>query len=213
MAMGALSAPTYPCGFLGLSYMKALRNAAKQNLLASFMEERCSVMLGRVGRRCHTFMTNVLGQDVLIVGDPVNLQAIFATQFTDFGVGHLRQAAISGCIGHGIVSVASLRAHLGRLLTLQQFTQDAKEWQHSRALLRVLQLQNLCVCLYADSLLAELRSPASRGPRCAGAPFAELGEGHRIRRQSRLDERDQSTAPLLSIDNGFSNRVPIGGVA
>lgn len=135
--MQALPAPKYPSGIFGLSYMKALRNAAKQNLLANFMEERADAMRRLVGRRCHTFMTNVLGQDVLIVGDPANLQAIMATQFNDFGVGHLRQAAISGCIGHGIVSRIIMLDVFGIILIVRQFTQDGKEWQYSRGLLRV----------------------------------------------------------------------------
>ncbi|KAF2724194.1 cytochrome P450 [Polychaeton citri CBS 116435] len=116
--LGAVFPMVYPSGLMGITYVSALRASAKEDRLSEFMEKRAATMHEKTGRPCHTFMTNILGQDVLVVGDPRNVQAILATQFADFGVGHLRQAAISGCIGHGI------------------FTQDGKEWEHSRALLR-----------------------------------------------------------------------------
>ena len=103
--MAAVLPPAYPSGILGLPYVSSIRASAKENRLAEFMEKRAATMHKRTGRPCHTFMTNVLGQDMLIVGDPKNVQAIFATQFANFGIGHLRQAAVSGCIGHGIVSM------------------------------------------------------------------------------------------------------------
>lgn len=68
--------------------------------------------------RNHTIEINVLGSKSYYTVDPLNVQALLATQFNDFVLGQTRNGNFSPLLGNGI------------------FTQDGDAWKHSRAMLR-----------------------------------------------------------------------------
>ena len=65
-----------------------------------------------------TFTTRTFFRTTFNTCDPRVLQCVLATQFQDFGMGPLRRKSASPLLGRGI------------------FTQDAKGWEHQRALIR-----------------------------------------------------------------------------
>lgn len=65
-----------------------------------------------------TYVFTLLLADGIHTTDPLNIQAILATQFNDFSLGWLRRANFFPLLGNGI------------------FTEDGKAWEHSRAMLR-----------------------------------------------------------------------------
>ncbi|WQF90230.1 Putative cytochrome P450 [Colletotrichum destructivum] len=66
----------------------------------------------------HTYEQTILGTKQIMTIDPLNIQAILATQFHDFEIGPIRRDNFAPLLGGGI------------------FTADGKFWEHSRALLR-----------------------------------------------------------------------------
>ena len=65
-----------------------------------------------------TIATNVFGLDVLDTIEPKNVQALLATNFSDFVLGDRRNKQLGALLGHSI------------------FTSDGEFWAHSRALFR-----------------------------------------------------------------------------
>ena len=65
-----------------------------------------------------TFKYSVLGSTNFFTADEKNVQAILATQFSDFDLGPIRRGNFMPLLGDGI------------------FTQDGKPWEHSRAMMR-----------------------------------------------------------------------------
>lgn len=65
-----------------------------------------------------TFRASVLGTSTIFTADEKNIQAVLATQFSDFDIGPVRRANFFPLLGNGI------------------FTQDGPSWQHSRAMMR-----------------------------------------------------------------------------
>lgn len=116
--LGCQPAPALPSGFLGLQQVKKLQAADAKQLFPDYLIEQTQRMSESLGRTCSTFSYNVLGQNIFFTCDPKNIQAILATRFQDFDLGPTRNAIMSESLGNGI------------------FTQDGKEWEHSRAMLR-----------------------------------------------------------------------------
>ncbi|KAK6541432.1 Protein kinase alk2 [Orbilia ellipsospora] len=80
----------------------------------------------------HTYASSVLGDTTIVTREPLNIQAVLATQFKDFGLGPRKHKPFSPLLGDGI------------------FTVDGPGWEVSRALLRpqfarsqITQLENL----------------------------------------------------------------------
>lgn len=65
-----------------------------------------------------TFKNNVLGTEQIFTAEPKNMQAMLATQFSDFCLGITRRKNFFPLLGNGI------------------FTQDGKAWEHSRGMMR-----------------------------------------------------------------------------
>lgn len=117
--VGAGDVPMYPVvGFAGLANLKQLQQADKEQLFPDLLIRRQQEMSALHGREVSTFKNSVFFQDVYITNDPKNIQAILATQFSDFDFGPARIGNMGATLGSGI------------------FTQDGKQWEHSRALLR-----------------------------------------------------------------------------
>ena len=57
-----------------------------------------------------TFQTNLIGNEILFTVEPKNIQALLATQFSDFCLGKVRRGNFFPLLGNGI------------------FTQDGKAW-------------------------------------------------------------------------------------
>lgn len=101
-----------------MAHFKLLQQAANDKLFPDFMIERQQKMSEIHGRVVSTFLTKAALNDFIFTSDPRNIQAILATQFSDFGLGGIRFKAMVGTLGDGI------------------FLQDGKKWEHSRAMLR-----------------------------------------------------------------------------
>jgi cytochrome P450 len=70
--------------------------------------------------------TGLFGQDIITTAEPLNVQALLATNFKDFETGARRRAQFGAMLGYNI------------------FTSDGDFWQHSRALFRpVFQRSNI----------------------------------------------------------------------
>lgn len=111
--------PHYPgCGILGIKHLRYILDADKKRLFPNMMVDRQQLMSKLHGRECSTFSFEILGQRIVFTSDPKNIQAMLATQFSDFDLGQLRRNNMIATVGDGI------------------FVQDGKAWEHSRALLR-----------------------------------------------------------------------------
>ena len=81
--------------------MKADREKRVPDMFTEVYEE-----MGRPA----TWSQYLLGADILVTVDPLNIQALLATQFNDFEIGHNRRANFMPMLGNGI------------------FTSDGKDW-------------------------------------------------------------------------------------
>ncbi|KAL2126695.1 hypothetical protein VTI74DRAFT_388 [Chaetomium olivicolor] len=93
------------------------------NLLRALRADRAQHFPEDLIKRFETLGTNtyryqVLGARNLRTADPKNIQAILATQFSDFDLGPTRRGNFLPMLGNGI------------------FTSDGSHWKHSRALIR-----------------------------------------------------------------------------
>lgn len=96
----------------GTDKVMAAMKADKNELLLEWLGERWATM------GVNTWRYSVFGQTNVFTTDPRNVQAILATNFGTFDLGPQREGMFWPLLGSGI------------------FTQSAKEWKHSRELMR-----------------------------------------------------------------------------
>lgn len=101
--------PHFPLGF---DLMYELFRADSKRLVPEYLQER----VVRAG--ANTYSYEFLNTVTIFSNEPKNIQAILSTQFQDFGLGSTRRNNFLPLLGHGI------------------FTEDGKEWERSRAMLR-----------------------------------------------------------------------------
>ncbi|KUL86136.1 hypothetical protein ZTR_07732 [Talaromyces verruculosus] len=80
-----------------------------------FQEEMAKIFAEQGSR---TVGLNLLGSNFYQTFEPKNIQALLATQFSDFALGDVRRQAFYPMLGNGI------------------FTADGKAWEHSKAMIR-----------------------------------------------------------------------------
>ena len=97
--------------WLGIDIVLSNLRAAKQKGFLALLRSRHE-------KYGPTFTTRTFFRTTFNTCDPRVLQAVLATQFNDFGMGPLRRKSAGPLLGRGI------------------FTQDAKGWEHQRALIR-----------------------------------------------------------------------------
>lgn len=97
---------------LAVDLIYELFHADRKKILPEYLRER----FRRAGATTYSYL--FLHKTTIFTIDPKNLQAILSTQFQDFSLGSTRRANFSPFLGHGI------------------FTEDGKDWEHSRAMLR-----------------------------------------------------------------------------
>ncbi|KAE8371137.1 cytochrome P450 [Aspergillus bertholletiae] len=110
--------PTYPGDILGINTLKEVLRADKEKLIPTVPVRRVETLSAREGRYVTTFRFRQVGRESIFTSDPKNMQAILATQFKDFELGHTRRQALLPLLGSGI------------------FTADGEAWSRSRSLLR-----------------------------------------------------------------------------
>jgi hypothetical protein len=91
---------------LGIDLAKGVMDADKQDIVPTFFQ-------GVYENECQknaTWEQNFLGTPNFATVDPKNIQAMLATQFNDFCLGHTRKNNFAPLLGHGI------------------FTSDGKSW-------------------------------------------------------------------------------------
>lgn len=110
---GCRAIPQLPNRYpLGLDRVLQAIQADRKLAFPDLLLERNELM----GDRTYGF--NIMGSNGIVTNDPKNVQAILATQFSDFCLGSLRRNNFFPLLGNGI------------------FTQDGKGWEHSRAMMR-----------------------------------------------------------------------------
>jgi cytochrome P450 len=97
---------------LGIDLLRQLIDADQKERVPQFLLETQQEL--KVG----TWVQNLMGEDMIATMEPKNIQALLATQFSDFELGQQRRGSFNPIFGHGI------------------FTNDGKAWEHSRAMLR-----------------------------------------------------------------------------
>jgi cytochrome P450 len=97
---------------LGIDLIQRYLKADVDNCLPDLLIERT------IEQGTQTFKNNVLGSEQIFTTEPKNLQAMLATQFSDFSLGAVRRGNFFPLLGNGI------------------FTQDGKAWEHSRGMMR-----------------------------------------------------------------------------
>ncbi|KAG4423407.1 hypothetical protein IFR04_003511 [Cadophora malorum] len=97
---------------LGIDQIQKALAADKEKLFPIEMAKR-TVEIGAI-----TYRYSVLGNNNIFTADEKNIQAILATQFSDFDLGPTRRGNFWPLLGNGI------------------FTQDGAGWEHSRAMMR-----------------------------------------------------------------------------
>ena len=97
---------------LGFDLVYGLFRADSKRLIPEHLQERV------VRASANTYSYEFLRTVTIFSNEPKNIQAILSTQFQDFGLGPTRRNNFLPLLGHGI------------------FTEDGKEWERSRAMLR-----------------------------------------------------------------------------
>ncbi|GAB7337502.1 hypothetical protein MBLNU457_g2829t1 [Dothideomycetes sp. NU457] len=105
-------------GPLGWKNITSLFQADKANRLPQWFVDRHYRLAQEFGRTIGTFRYSLGGTEHIHTSDPKNIQAMFTTQFGDFEQGWLKRSIIEPFTGPGI------------------FSQDGKDWEHSRIMLR-----------------------------------------------------------------------------
>ncbi|KIV96329.1 hypothetical protein PV10_00210 [Exophiala mesophila] len=98
---------------LAYDLIQEIQKADAENVVPDYFME----MYDMVGKRA-TWRQNFLGVRNIITTDPKNIQAVLATQFTDFSIGSTRRNNFYPMFGNGV------------------FTVDGKSWEHARGMLR-----------------------------------------------------------------------------
>ena len=91
---------------LGIDLAKGVMDADKQDIVPTFFQE----LYENECQKSATWEQNFLGTPNFATVDPKNIQAMLATQFNDFCLGHTRKNNFAPLLGHGI------------------FTSDGKSW-------------------------------------------------------------------------------------
>ena len=104
-ALGCGSAPLFrPWDVLGIKSFQLEMNGMKTNRLSNAFVYRKKEMSRLTGRNCKTFRIKYPpGETWYYTFDPINLQAVLATQFQDFQQSASRIAAFQPLLGVGIV--------------------------------------------------------------------------------------------------------------
>jgi hypothetical protein len=103
--LGCQPPPVFPNRLpFGFDHVQRALKADKEKSYPDMMIERVS----EIG--ANTFQTDQLGSSILFTTEPKNIQALLATQFSDFCLGANRTGNFFPLLGNGI------------------FTQDGKEW-------------------------------------------------------------------------------------
>lgn len=93
---------------LGLDLVKAGLKADQEQRTPEFLTDRFHAM----GR--YTFRISILGTSNFITADPKNVQAVLASQFTDFAMGQARKTNLKAVLGRSIFAVDGKAWHSAR---------------------------------------------------------------------------------------------------
>ena len=97
----------------GIDVVRSMFKADRDKMIPAALSERFQAV------DAWTYCDALLGGTTFFMtADPQNIQAILATQFHDFALGERRRGVFAPLLGQGI------------------FTQDGRDWEHSRAMLR-----------------------------------------------------------------------------
>ena len=104
-ALGCRPAPLFrPWDILGIQNFKIEMNGMTSHRLSHAFSSRKDEMSAKVGRDCKTFRIYYPpGETWYYTFDPRNLQAVLATQFSDFQQPGVRVGAFEALLGLGIV--------------------------------------------------------------------------------------------------------------
>ena len=80
-----------------------MQDADKAQQFPDMLIKRQDYMSEQTGRVCATQKSYMLGQEVHFTSDPKNIQALLATQFSDFDLGPARRGNMIATLGDGIV--------------------------------------------------------------------------------------------------------------
>lgn len=118
-ALGCGIVPVEPTKWpLGLDMVRAGLQADKDQRTPDFVTERFQKM----GR--YTFRISILGTSNLITAEPKNVQAVLATQFSDFVMGRARKTNLKLILGRSIFAVDGAAWHSARETVRPLFARD-----------------------------------------------------------------------------------------
>ncbi|KAF2129778.1 cytochrome P450 52A12 [Dothidotthia symphoricarpi CBS 119687] len=103
---------------VGFQNVAKILKADKECRMPAYFKSCIDEISAEKGRLTTTIEQKIMGSTCFFTIEPKNIQAVLATQFKDFGMGHVRNSNFGALLGRGI------------------FSSDGKEWEHSRALLR-----------------------------------------------------------------------------
>lgn len=109
-ALGCGPVPVEPTTWpLGLDMVKAGLRADRDQRTPDFVTDRFHAMGPR-----YTFGVRILGTSNLITAEPKNVQAILASQFSDFAMGRARKTNLKAVLGRSIFAVDGAAWHAAR---------------------------------------------------------------------------------------------------
>jgi hypothetical protein len=98
--------PVRKNGFpFGLPGLRRLLRADSEHRFPQYLQELNEEMKSKFGRHTQTVDSYKLGQRQIMTTDPVNVRAILAGQFKDFGLGRHRNDCLALLQGYGVVSM------------------------------------------------------------------------------------------------------------
>jgi len=124
-ALGCGAAPWMKWGLFGWKNITSLFKADKVGRLPDYVLKRHYQIAQEFGRVVTTWRYSLVGAEHIHTSEPKNIQAILTTQFDDFEQGWIKRSILEPFSGPGI------------------FSQDGKDWEHSRAMLRVRYCRNM----------------------------------------------------------------------
>jgi cytochrome P450 len=102
-------------GFLGFGRLREGLKATRNHRGPQYVIEAID---GEMGKDVHTVVVPIFDYELVVSRDPVNIQAVLASQATDWDISEHRAESWRPLFGHGI------------------FTSRGEHWKHSRALVR-----------------------------------------------------------------------------
>lgn len=118
-SLGCGAVPIEPTKWpLGLDMVKAGLEADQDQRTPDFVADRFAAM----GR--YTFWVSILGTTNLITSEPKNVQALLASQFTDFAMGRARKTNLKLVLGRSIFAVDGAAWHSAREVVRPLFARD-----------------------------------------------------------------------------------------